>query len=345
MTLSGSHNEVRTPGQAIEDRIRAAYSRLYDDQIDVDAAFAEFQARLGAAQHGEPVQRIQSVQAAQQIRQVQQVQQAQQVRQARRGHRRNPRRLPRLATSSAVAAVIAAAATGLVLTGPPGTGTGSPRLTASHPASPQNLTRPPVAASHSEDGEGTAPPGRTGTATGRGRPPARAAALPHSLERGQRPVDRTFPLKPGATRFTAVIPPAGGDGTAPCTWVLTASNGRAKKVRASPWAPQHVVISLKGAQSLRITSASPDQAPASCAIRQMSEHGMPPAAGSPGPATSGTTPSGPTTSGTTPSGTTPSGATSSATTTASATATTPAGSSPAGITPGPAGPLAPAPQS
>jgi hypothetical protein len=320
MTLSGSHNEVRTPDKAIEDRIRAAYSRLYDDQIDVDAAFAEFQGRLGAAQRGEPVQQIQPVQSA------------------RRGHRRNARRLPRLATSSAVAAAIVVAATGLVLTGPPGTGTGSPKLTASHPASPQDLTRPPVAASHSEDGEGTAPPGRTGTAAGKGRPPSRASALPHSLERGQRPVDQTFPLKPGATRFTAVIPPVGGDGAAPCTWVLTASNGHAKKVRASLWAPQHVVVSLKGAQSLRITSASPT--PAGCAIRQMSEHGVPPAAGSSGPTPSGPTPTGPTPSGPTPAGPTPAGPT-----TAPVTATTPAGSSPAGATASPAGPPAPAPQS
>ncbi len=308
MKMSRSQHETREQVKAIGERVRAAYDRLYDDQIDVDAAFAEFQVRLRASQPGQPGQPGQ------------------------RGHRRGlPRLVPGVAVAVAVAVAVVAAVTGLVMTGP--LGTGPLKLAASHPASPGRLPRPTTSASHSEDGDGTATPGRTSPAVPKDELAAPAPGLPTSLERGQRPVDKTYPLTPGVIRFTAVIPPAGRDGSSRCAWVLTASNGQAKTFRASPSVSRHVNVALAGAQSLRITSVSQDQAPAAgCSIRQMSEHGVTPPAhpsGGTPPATASAPPP--------PAGSSSAGS--------SSADSSPAGPSQAGTTPSPAETPAPAPPS
>jgi hypothetical protein len=200
----------------IADRVGAAYSRLYDHQIDLDAAFAEFQLRVLS----HPARR-------------------------RRQGLRLPR-WPRWTVPVAVGAVCVLAAAFPV----------SLKVMAiSHAYASTNK---PVA-SHGQVRAGNSVPQAMAHQIG-GLAVTAGEPVPKSIRRGRHPVNSTYQLNPGATRFTAVIPPAGGDRRSSCAWILTVGHHPAETFHASPSTPKPVVVRLDGARTLTIKSVPPDSA-------------------------------------------------------------------------------------
>ncbi len=234
------HDNDRELDGDVAERISAAYGRLYDHQVDVDAARRAMLSRVTLDLESARVSR---------------------------------RRLRNPWMGAAAAAAIVAILTVL----PQLRLAGSAELRSPH-SRPMPTTNEASEGPASSGAVGAATSPLAIGAKAGAPTPVTGKRTPRTVRRSRPPISQVYSPNPGATQVTVVVPAAAPGQGGSCAWILAAEGRSAQIFRASPSSPSRVKFRVGGAKKLSIKSIPSHRAPASgrCAINHLRVAGADP---------------------------------------------------------------------